>query len=369
MISHQIYPCNYGGLEVFNYHFIKELASQKQNIWLFTCCDYNWNNEFIHLVKSWKGFPGLYTISRYFSIILNSIKLKDKIDIIHVPYTSNYYLALPILLINKILEIPYVIIIHGGGMYEWKNKTVHRLFFKNANAIVAVSDIIQKEYERRSDRKINFIPPLIPFLKTELAKSELYKKYGFNANDIIILYLGSIKKVKGCSTLFEAFSNLGKEYIKENNLKLIYIGDGILRNELEDKIVEKNLSQHIKFFGYISHEKVPELYKLADIYVIPSLFEGMPISLLEAMFNGLPIIGTNVNGINNLIIHKKNGLLFEKENIDDLKNKIRELINDKNLANKLGRSAKNDYSKGYLFQDMISNHIKLYEECINFNKI
>lgn len=366
MISHQIYPCNYGGLEIFNYHFIKELASQRQTIWLFTCCDYDWDNEFIHRVKSWKGFPGLITLSRYFSIILDSIKLRDKIDIMHIPYTSNYFLAFPILLISKILDIPYVIIIHGGGMYEWKHKTIHQLFFKHANAIVAVSEIIKKEYERRSGRKINVIPPLIPFVETEIPKSELKNKYGFSNNDIIILFLGSIKKVKGSNILLEAFLNLGEEYIKANNLKLIYVGDGIMRNELEEKIVEKNLSQHVKFFGYIPHEKVPEMYKLADIYVISSLFEGMPISLLEAMFNGLPIIGTDVNGINNLIAHKKNGLLFEKENIDDLKNKIIELIDDKNLANKLGRSVKNDYSKGYLFQNMISDHIKLYKKGLDF---
>ena len=362
MISHKIYPCNYGGVEIFNYHFIKELASQGQTIWLFTCCDYDWDNEFIHRVKSWNGFPGLITLSRYFSIILNSIKLKDKIDIMHIPYTSDYFLALPLLLINKILDIPYVITIHGGGMYEWKHKTIQQLFFKHAYAIVGVSEIIGKEYERRSGRKINVIPPLIPFVETGIPKSELKNKYGFNNDDIIILSVGSIKKIKGSNILLEAFLNLGKEYIKANNLKLIYVGDGIMRNELEEKIVEKNLNPHVKFFGYIPHEKVPEIYKLADIYVISSLFEGMSISLLEAMFNGLPIVGTDVNGINNLITHKKNGLLFEKENIDDLKNKIIELIEDKDLVNKLGFSAKNDYSKGYLFQSMIADHIKLYKE-------
>lgn len=360
VISPQIYPCNLGGLEIFNYHFIKELASKGHTIWVFTCCDYDWDKEGIHRVKLWRGFPGLIKLSIFFSIILNSIKLKDKIDILHIPYTSNYIYAFPVLLTKQLLDIPYVITIHGGGMLKWKLKTLHQLFFNHADAIVAVSEVIRKEYEKRSGRKIKVIPPLIPFIETEIPKSELKIKYGFNNNDVVILSLGSIKKVKGSNILLEAFLNLGKEYIKANNLKLIYVGDGVMRDELEEKIVEKNFSEYVKFFGSIPHEKVPELYKLADIYVISSLFEGMPLSLLEAMFNGLPIVGSNVNGINSLITHRKNGILFEKENIDDLKNRIRELIDDKNLANRLGRSAKDDYSKGYLFQNMISDHIKLY---------
>ena len=76
IISQQIYPCNIGGLEIFNYYFIKELASQGHAIWVFTCCDYDWNNEDIHRVKLWGDTPGITILSLYFSIILNLIKMK-----------------------------------------------------------------------------------------------------------------------------------------------------------------------------------------------------------------------------------------------------------------------------------------------------
>jgi len=362
IISPQIYPCNTGGLEIFNYYLIRELAAQGHKIWVITCCGYKWNNQNIHRVKLWRRFPGLTFLSISFSIIFNLIKLKKKIDVMHIPYTSNSNLIYSMLLGKKFTNIPYIITIHGGGMHKWRLGLFHQLFFKYANSIVAVSEIIRKEYEKRCVRKIKVIPPLIPFIKTDIARSELKSKYGFSDNDVIILSLGSIKKIKGSNILQEAFFNLGKEYVKSNNLRLLYVGEGAMKNELKKKVDEKSFSQYVKFFGKIPREKVPEMYKLADIYVISSLFEGMPIALLEAMFNGLPIIGSNVNGINNLISHKKNGLLFERENIDDLTNKIKELLNDTNLAAGLGKSAKNDYSKGYIFKNVILDHIKLYKK-------
>jgi len=63
------------------------------------------------------------------------------------------------------------------------------------------------------------------------------------------------------------------------------------------------------------------------------------------MFDGLPIIGTDANAINNLIRHGKNGLPFEKKNIKDLTAKIKELVENKDLGNKLGNAAKKITSK------------------------
>ena len=112
-ISDKIYPCNSGGVEIFNYYFIQELAAQGHTIWIFTLCNYDWNNNNIHCVKLWKTGPGLIKLSVYLSIIINLIKLKDKIDIVHIPYTSNEPLALPILFVKKLIDLPYIMIIHG----------------------------------------------------------------------------------------------------------------------------------------------------------------------------------------------------------------------------------------------------------------
>ena len=360
IISPAIYPCTTGGAEIFNYFLTKELAKRGHKLWVLTSCGYDWNNRNISLVKLSERFLLNPTVSTRFHLSLELIKLKKQIDVIHVPYTSNSTLAYPILLVKKFFDIHYVIYILGGGMYPWKPKTLHKLFFKHADAIVAASEILRKEYEKRSGRKIKVVSPLIPFSESKISKEELRKRYGFSSNDKVILSVGSIKKIKGSDTLLCAFLGLGKMYIEKNNLKLLYAGEGPMKPMLAKKVKERSFDGYVKFLGTIPHEEVPHIYKLADIYVISSLFEGAPLALLEAMFNALPIIGTDVNGINNLIRHGKNALLFEKENIKDLTEKIKELVENKDLSNKLGNAAKKDYLKNYKFEHFISQYIKLY---------
>jgi len=82
------------------------------------------------------------------------------------------------------------------------------------------------------------------------------------------------------------------------------------------------------------------------------------------MFNGLPIVGTDTNGINNIICNERNGLLFKKGDIEDLKEKINNLAESKELRIRLGNSAKKDYFKNYNFDDALSEHIRLYRNII-----
>jgi glycosyltransferase involved in cell wall biosynthesis len=73
----------------------------------------------------------------------------------------------------------------------------------------------------------------------------------------------------------------------------------------------------------------------------------------------LPIIGSNTTGINNLINHGENGLLFEKENIRDLDAEIRQIVEDKDLSIKLGRNAKDYYLKNYNFENVVDEYIAI----------
>jgi glycosyltransferase involved in cell wall biosynthesis len=307
------------------------------------------------------------TITLHFLLLIK--ELKQQIDVIHVPYTSNLKLVYPIYLAKKFFNIPYIVFIHGGGMHRWKLKIVHEHFFNKASDVIAVSENIKNEYEKRTHRKIKIIPPLIPFSESRISKIKLKNKYGFKNNNLIILSLGSIKKIKGSDVLLNAFFNLGKEYIKANELKLLFVGEGIMRAELEKKVDKLSFSEYVKFFGNVSYDKVPEIYKLADIYVIPSLFEGTPKSLLEAMFNGLPCIGSDTNGINNVIVNNSNGLLFKVGDNMDLSIKLKKIIENESFRDMLGKSALKFIRENYKYEKTISEFIEIYKNTTKKNKI
>ena len=366
-ISPQLYPCVTGGVEIFNYYLIKELAKMGHKVWIFTNCEHDWANENISVVKLNKRFLLHPTLSIASHILFELMQLRKQIDVVHVPYTSNSYLAYPMLLAKIFLGIPYIIVIHGGGMYPWKQKTLHKLFFQHADAIVAVSETIKEEYEKRCGKKIRVMPNLIPFNHSKETRIDLKEKYNLE-NSLNILYLGTIKKIKGVDTLINAFMCLGLEYIKTNNIMLVICGRGPLKKTLEKRVWLGGFAEHIKFWGFVDEKAKLEAFKMSDIYVIPSHFEAQSISLLEAMSNGLPIIGTDTTGINNMIKDGDNGLLFPVGDHIILKNKLKLLIEDENLRLNLATKSEEYYNENFNYDKWLKKMEEIYSTIYNKNR-
>lgn len=360
LISLGIYPCVIGGVEVFNSYFAKELSKRGHNVYILTTCEHGWSNgNSINIIKIKKDFLLCRSFLIGSNMLLELIKIRKLIDIIIVPYTSNSSLAYVLLIMRCIFRLPYMVTIHGGGMYQWKHKSIHRNFFRFSNHIVAVSKPIKEEYEKRTGREIKVIPPLIPFKESEISKVSLRKLYGFNIDSKIVLSVGTVKEMKGSDIILDALLKLDKPFIKSMDIHLVYVGNGPLRSVLEKKVEENHLEHYVRFVGKIPHERVSDFYKLSDIYVIASSFEGTPITLLEAMFNGMPIIGANTTGINSLIRSGENGLLFKRGDIDELAAQIKHLITDLELCKRVSAEAKRDYYRGYTYEDVINDYVAL----------
>jgi glycosyltransferase involved in cell wall biosynthesis len=360
-ISHGMYPCKTGGAEIFNYFLVKKL-SEYYKFFVLTLCGEETGLD-ATVIKIMRRKFGISRISIPLQDFLTILKFKNDIDLIHITYAYDHWLRwLPYPTIKKILNIPYIITIHGGGMHAWKPKFIHKFLFKNASEIIGVSSVIKDEYEMRSKRQVTYIPPLIPFQECTKDRTALRRKYGYNESDIILLFLGTLKRIKGCDTLIRAFISLGEEYVKKNNLKLLLAGDGVQKLELEEVVRHYNNESYIKFMGHVPHNNISAIYKISDIYILPSSFEGTPISMLEAMFNCMPIIASDVNGINNIIQNETNGLLFEVNNSDDLKDKIIRMVEDNELSNNVASRAKNDYQSNYNYDIIIEQYKKIYKK-------
>ena len=360
-ISHRLYPCVVGGAEIFNYYLLKELPLFC-DISLITSCSKH-DDLNVSLIEIDPKKFGSARVALPLQDIFHILKLRKKIDLIHVSsYMRAFWLQwIPYPLMKMIFGIPYIVTIHGGGMHEWKPSFPHKFLFNNASAVIGISKRIKKEYEKRSGREVDFIPPLIPFDLCSEDRETVRRRHGYGSRETILLCLGSIKKIKGCDTLLNAFMSLGKGFIGEHKLKLIFAGDGDMREDMERLASERGFSDLVKFTGWVPHSEVPELFRIADIYVLPSHFEGTPISMLEAMCNEMPIIGSDVDGINDIIEDERNGLLFEVNDQEELTNKISLLVRDKNVAKKIAAQARMDYEKKYNYEEVVRQYKDLYE--------
>lgn len=151
-----------------------------------------------------------------------------------------------------------------------------------------------------------------------------------------IVAVGRLTEQKNFPLLIETFSILTKKF---DEYKLIIYGEGELRKKMEEMIQALNLKKRVFLPGVVDNLK-DKIYESA-LFVLPSIYEGMPNSLMEAMALGLPVIATDCpcGGSRTLIKNNVNGKLIPVNSKIELKNAIEEILENKDVAKKLGEEA------------------------------
>ena len=146
-----------------------------------------------------------------------------------------------------------------------------------------------------------------------------------------ISFAGRLIDDKGADVLIKAIGILKGTGLL-NEYKVDIIGDGDQRTYLEELVKEMDLEDCVKFHGYLPNDEAIKYIENASIHVVPSKFEEpFGISATEGMALGALTIVSNRGGLVEFIEHKKNGLIFESENENDLANCISEAILDSKL--------------------------------------
>jgi glycosyltransferase involved in cell wall biosynthesis len=152
---------------------------------------------------------------------------------------------------------------------------------------------------------------------------------------------------------------MDSDFIERHNLRFVYYGDGPLRAELAQKVSKVGFGERIIFKGLIPHEEVGACFKAADAYLIPSQFEGTPLALLEALFHGLPAIGSDIDGIADIIVDGRSGLLFRPLDGAGLIHQIKTLVQSPELARALSEEGKRIFDSNYSFSRVMDRHLDI----------
>lgn len=151
------------------------------------------------------------------------------------------------------------------------------------------------------------------------------------------VFIGRLSFEKGLLNLIEDWSAI--------NYPLYIIGTGPLENKAKE--ISKS-NKNITFLGNMENKKVKEFLAESSFLVFPSTwYEGMPITILEAMSVGVPVIATNLGPRSEMIKDGINGFLYENGNSTDFIDKVNMLIKNKELREKMGKAAKEEYLKKY----------------------
>ncbi len=185
------------------------------------------------------------------------------------------------------------------------------------------------------------------------------------AGDCIrLLSVGRLVEMKGRDYLIDAFAELEK---KHSNIQLDIVGDGELREHLENKIEELALSSKITIHGWVDDEQLEQLYNKCHIFVHPSVtqsdgnMEGQGVVLVEAQARGIPIVATRHNAFPETAPDGIVGYLVEERDSNALYRKLDYLIENPSKWEYFGNNGKKN-AKKYDITTITNNLLQLYEE-------
>lgn len=207
------------------------------------------------------------------------------------------------------------------GWWRW-------LCFNWVNYLVCNSNsarkMLQDLYpEKESILTIHNAVPVISPAECHQLKLAAIDILGIDKSEAIIGFVGNLSKQKNIPLLFKAISLIKHDF---PDLRLVVIGDGSLRNELESLMYDLNIEKQVIFAGRYSN--AIDLMPVFDVLCLPSDYEGMPNVLMEAAAVGVPVVASNVAGAPEVVDNGITGLLFPVGDSEALAASLRELLND-----------------------------------------
>jgi teichuronic acid biosynthesis glycosyltransferase TuaC len=220
----------------------------------------------------------------------------------------------------RVFGVRAVITSHQGDVElvpqnRWNRATL-RYTLSRADRIVAVSKSLKRaitSLDVGSDR-IRVIPNGFDPAKFSVASNQI-SEIRRSRSEKIVLFLGQLVSRKNPTILLRAIARLRKRLPQ---VRLILVGDGLLRAELETEVVRLGLKTCVDVIGAVPHAKVPDYVRAADLLCLPSRAEGWPTVIFEALSQGVPVVASRVGGIPEAICSEDFGLLVESGNLNDL---------------------------------------------------
>ena len=281
-----------------NKNFIISLKSKDKNIYPegFIYQKRNYSLDYIN-----ERFP--LPIPNIFKIA----KLVKNADVIHL--TSFWTLLNAyVYIFCKLFSKNYVICPAGALIIFGRSRTIKYIYYqiigkyiiKDCSAIISITKKEKKEFIERNIplSKIFNIPNGIDFNINESKRISYLNNFNFKKKKPYILFVGRLHFIKGPDLLLKAFISIADKIPYHN---LIFAGgDHGMEKELKKQAKNSRFAERIHFIGFINGLDKDNLYKNADLLVIPSRSEAMSLVVLEAALHGLESIFTDQCGLNEL---------------------------------------------------------------------
>lgn len=256
----------------------------------------------------------------------------EQLDLLHVhyaiPHAATAYMAKQILKTQGI-HLPYITTLHGTDItLVGKDPTyapVVTFSINQSDGVTAVSqDLKEQTYKNfQITANIEVIPNFVDLTRFRKAKKEHFKKAIAPQGEKILIHTSNFRKVKRTQDVVHIFQKVHEQLPS----KLLLVGDGPERQNLEILCRDLNISEFVRFLG--KQDPVEELLAVSDLFLMPSETESFGLAALEAMACEVPVIASNAGGIPEIMVQGVTGFMSDVGDVDDMvRNVIRILADD-----------------------------------------
>lgn len=341
-----------GGAEKLLVDIALELKERKIDFDVILTTSYNGVYD-IELKKEKINIIYLNKSNKIYSFlnIFKYIKILKNYNVIHVQvFPSQLWVAIASIFLSK--KIKFIVTEHSTKNRRREIKIfriIDRLMYSRYTNIVAITEKVKENLNNwiGYEEKTTIINNGINLKKIYNYSTKKFKY--FESDDKILLMISRFVEAKDHKTLIKSLKYLPENY------KLLLVGEGELKNEVEDLVKRLNLEKRIKFLGF--RKDIPELLNYSDLIIQSSNWEGLSLAMIEAMASGTPIIGSNVEGIKDLLDREE--LLFEKGNEKELSIKIKNILLNEELYNEMSNYLL-EKSKQYSIKKTVDKYLELY---------
>ena len=306
---------------------------------------------------------GSFVLSAAWYCLRNTRDFKP--DIIHI------FFAIPDgplgWLLKRSHRLPYIVSLRGADVpsdevqrfataYKILNPIIVKLYH-DADALVAVSNGLRKQ--------AHYTTPDLPIEVITNAIDLSFFTPPLHARQnkrVRLIFVGRLTTAKNPIAIIKALIRLKDMDIEDFELELV--GDGDQRSDMEQLVIDQNLTKRVTFTGWINRDQLLAHYQRADIFVTATTWEGMPNTVLEAMATGLPVVGTQAPGLDQLVCEGRNGYIVPLNNIDTLADRLGRLINNTHERQRMGKESRKIAEREFSWEHISAQYVEIYEQVL-----